>query len=1260
MNLFKVITTAVAMSASFALAQDAPYTPNPDWEAPENLHQNRETARAFFVPYASNEEAFKGHRDDSSFVIPLNGDWKFHWSPQPSARPLDFAKPSFDVSKWDTIDVPSNWQMRGYGIPVYSNQRYTIVRNWPYVMTPPRNADEKNYSTPKAEPNAVGSYRRDIDIPTDWDGREVFIQFDGVDSFFYLFVNGEKVGFSKDSRTAAIFNISPYLKPGKNVIAAEVYRYSDGTYLECQDMWRLSGIFRDVFLYSTPKLQVRDFFVHTNFPQKADGMSDYSSSQLKVDVDLRNLAKISTDYKISAKLYNAAKQEVASLSPAAGSLEPGKESQVSLKADIKNPALWSAEKPNLYRLIISLENKAGESTEIVSKHIGFRDIKLLNGRFLVNGMPVKLKGVNRHESSHANGHSVTEAECREEILLMKRGNINHIRNSHYPQPAYFYDLCDEYGIYVCDEANIESHGYYYGKESLSHPKEWEAQTLWRNINMVEQSKNHPSIVIWSYGNEAGPGKNFEVVQDWVKQRDPSRLTQYERNNSLADLRSNQYPSVDWSRDTAAKKLDKPWYVSEYAHILCNSMGNLQDYWDAFDSSDSIIGGGIWEWIYQSYDQEVTLPDGSKVKRQAYGGNYGDYPNDGIFCIKGVIYSDRSPSPVYAEVRKAQQNVAFSISKNSGKNGVELSIKNKHLFTNLDEYDISWTLSQDGSKIISSGTIAAAAAPLQSVTVNIPASELLKSPLAAGYDYFLSVNAKLKSDTNWAKKGHVIATEQFELNNLKIAATAPAISGDKLSVGLQANALCIKGKNFSVNIDKATAGLSNYKVGEQELIGSTPSLLINAFRAPLANDQWIMNTWLQSGLRQLEHSASPLQVEELPSGAVRVRSMVRSQGTHKERLDHYVSGDGQLVETGELAEGDFHFNTQLIYTILPDGSINIQSKIVSNNSGLILPKLGFALQLPKQYNRTTWYGRGEGENYPDRKASAPMGIFERSVNAMVEKYPKPMEMGNRMDTRWVALTNESGAGLLVAAAAGDEFNFSALPFSADTILRASHPQDLTPSDSTHLSIDALTLGLGGASCGPVPMARDIPRAVPIKFSISLRPLAAGADKAAIGSRALPAQAQGKLWELSSNEQQKESISIEFVSSELPNTGAGENMIDGKVESYWHSMKGVTLASYPHDVRLKLGKPRTIAGLSYQAADISDAQIKDYAIYISQDGENWGEPIHKGNLTAGAGKQQILLTTPVKANYLRLVGLSSQTGGDSASISELQIIEEEEQK
>lgn len=1468
MSILKTITAALAMAGAIAAGQGA-YEPNPDWENPQNLFQGREESRAFFVPFANKGEALKGKRQDSSLVISLNGNWKFHWSPQPSERPTDFYKPEYDVSGWKEIDVPSNWQMRGYGVPIYSNQSYTFVRDWPRVMSAPRNEREKEYTTPKTEPNAVGSYRRNVDLPADWDGRRVFIQFDGVDSFFYLFVNGRKVGFSKDSRTAAVFDITPYVHPGSNVIATEVYRYSDGSYLECQDMWRLSGIFRDVFLFSTPQTLVRDFFVHTDFPTKEDGTTDFSRSDLSIDVDVNNRSAEDGRYAIEAELLDAAGAPAASFRPASGTVKAGENVRAGIAAQVANPALWSAEKPNLYRLVIYLKNGKGEVTETISRKIGFRKVELSHGRFLVNGMPVKLKGVNRHESQHANGHTVTEEECRAELVLMKRGNINHIRNSHYPQPSYFYELCDELGIYVCDEANIESHGYYYGAESLSHPIEWRAQHVWRNKNMVEQSKNHPCVVIWSYGNEAGPGENFAAVRDWIKRRDTSRLTQYERNNDLADLCSNQYPSVNWAREIASRKLLKPWYISEYAHILCNSMGNLKDYWDAIDSSDSIIGGGIWEWIHQSYDQEVALPDGRKITRQSYGGDNGAKPNDGIFCIKGVIYSDRTPTPLYEEIRKVQQNAAFSYrgTADDGRS-IRIGIRNKHLFTNLNEFDGTWQLAAEGSEVIASGSFRADVAPLQDGEAVIPANEIPREKLRNDRRYFLNVSLRLRNKTDWADAGYAIAAEQLEMptdfNGFSPKNQIMQLDdAKKLEVRNQDDRMLVIGSNFSVSVDKATGGIKNYIVNGQELIGGKPTISLNAFRAPLANDKWAMNQWLSRGLRRLVHTASPLIAERVSEGVVRVSCDVTSRGVRKESLDSrdYDKGGFSLTDNGPVSEKDFHFTTQLVYTIMPNGYIFVQAGVVPSKSKLVLPRLGYMFQLPERFSHVKWYGRGPGENYPDRQAGAPIGIYDKTVEGMVERYPLPMEMGNRMETRWVALTDDSGAGLLVASGQGETVNFSALPYTPQALFEAAHPDELKRAGSTVLNVDAVTLGLGGASCGPPPLNRDVPLSAPTTFVFSLRPLLPGDDIAETGRKALPlagavtltrdslgymhascasqdavihitlpngdsaiytepflqreegivrayATSEGCLnststyqhvdtwrpdnllriadcsstsgrsespWSLidgrsdtywhtewhapaaqyphhvtidlgvdselrgftitprqgrassrvrkvafylshdgltwaekpactlemadGDNEQTvmlpepetakfvkmvclepmtpgepyaaiaeltpivtrivgeypaRAFFSVSYVSSELPEGGAARNALDGNPDTFWHTMKGVTVSSYPHDIRIDLGGERKLRGITCRSAPIEGARVKDYEVYVSMDGENWGTPVGRGSLENKTDVQQAFFFAPASARFIRFVALSSHSGGDHAAISELDII------
>jgi len=548
-----------------AAAPDAPS--GQEWESEQRLGLNKEKPHATFSSYADVESAKKILPEFSQYRVSLDGAWKFHWVKRPEERPVDFFKPEFDVSGWKEIAVPSSWQMQGYDVPVYSNQAYLFRRDWPRVMgEPPRRF------TTFLSRNPVGSYRRDFEVPASWDGREVFINFDGVDSFFYLWINGQYVGFSKDSRSPAEFNITRFLKPGKNVVAAEVYRFSDGSYLEDQDMWRLSGIFRSVAIHSKDKIHVRDLFVQTTPAASEEG------GQWKLSVAVDIAASDGKPIRMDAMLYDEAGKEVTPLSG----------------DHYAHPALWSAETPNLYTLVVKLTDADGKVRDIVSTHVGFRDVKIVDGVFLVNGKAVKFKGVNRHENFPRTGHALTHADMELDMKRLKQANVNHVRTSHYPNDPYWYYLCDKYGIYLMDEANIESHGYYYGKESLSHPKAWEAAHVDRIMAMVERDKNHPSVTIWSLGNEAGPGQNFVAGNAAIKARDLSRPTHYERNNDIVDMDSNQYPSVGWTRSKAAQKDHrKPFYISEYAHIMNNGMGNLADYWDAIEKSDNIFVASIW-------------------------------------------------------------------------------------------------------------------------------------------------------------------------------------------------------------------------------------------------------------------------------------------------------------------------------------------------------------------------------------------------------------------------------------------------------------------------------------------------------------------------------------------------------------------------------------------------------------------------------------------------------------------------------------------
>jgi len=1063
-----------------AAAPDAPS--GQEWESEQRLGLNKEKPRATFNSYADVESAKKILPEFSRYRVSLDGAWKFNWVKRPEERPVDFFKPGFDVSGWKEIAVPSSWQMQGYDVPVYSNQAYLFKRDWPRVMgEPPRRF------TTFVNRNPVGSYRRDFKIPASWDGREVFINFDGVDSFFYLWINGRYVGFSKNSRNPAEFNITRFLKPGKNVVAAEVYRFSDGSYLECQDMWRLSGIFRSVAIHSKDKTHVRDLFV-TTVP------AENGQWKLRAAMDIRQGQLI----RVDAMLYDEAGKAV---SPVSVAEEKGANGEMALVQDYAKPALWSAETPNLYTLVVKLTDAGGKVRDIVSTHVGFRDVKIVDGVFLVNGKAVKFKGVNRHENFPRTGHALTRADMELDMKRLKQANVNHVRLSHYPNDPYWYYLCDKYGLYVMDEANIESHGYYYGEESLSHPKEWEAAHVDRIMAMVERDKNHPSVTIWSLGNEAGPGNNFVAGNAAVKARDLSRPTHYERNNGIVDMDSNQYPSVGWTYAKAAQKDHrKPFYISEYAHIMNNGMGNLADYWDAIETSDNIFGAAIWEWSDQGL--EKTAADGRKFI--AYGGDFGDFPNDGQFIVKGVVYANRDPKPDFWEVKKVYQDISVA-ADDTGTGGIsgtgEIEIFNKHFFKDLSGYELAWELTGDGTVIGSGKLPAPAVAPRAKLKVKLPLPALIAKssaarPGVAGVDYRLRVGFRTTTDTILGPAGYEVAAEQLAVKNpAGDAKPALAAAGDKPSVSDNGELTTVSGKDFRAVFDRKTGGLTALEYAGKPVFKPGKGPALNVFRAPVNNDRWAMNDWFGLGLRHLEARPVSFTVEKTGGHTVRIAAISDYSGAKAERVSDYGSNKPKISATGKHLPSDAPvFRVVSAWTVYPDGSVALQSAISATGRDIPLAKVGFTMELPAAYSKAEYYGRGPEENYPDRKTGSFLGRYSRAVKDFFEPYPKPQDMANREDVSWVALRDESGSGVLFAGLG--KMSATVLPYTAGELAAAAHPTDLPANpDRTRLDLDAAVLGLGGASCGPIPIERDIVRTgAAHRFGFVIRPLRAKADAA----------------------------------------------------------------------------------------------------------------------------------------------------------------------
>lgn len=1314
-------------------------TPAPtgkEWESPEQLGLNKEQPHAWFFTFADVESARRVLPEHSSYYQPLNGTWKFHWAGNPDERPADFYQPAFDVSAWDDVTVPMQWNVTGiqkdgslkYGTPIYANQpvifKHTVaVDDWKggVMRTPPQ-----DWTTYKNR-NEVGSYRRTFDLPANWQGREVYINFDGVSSFFYLWINGQYVGFSKNSRNTASFNITPYLnEKGGNIVAVEVYRNSDGSFLEAQDMFRLPGIFRTVSLTSTAKVQVRDFRV---IP---DLNATYEDGTLRIETDLRNLDKkkikgYTLSYSLYAnKLYSDENSLVDGVNATVAVPELEKEATASTVAtlSVKHPNKWSAETPYRYTLIGTLKDKKGKTVETFSTALGFRKVEIkdtpadkdefgLAGRYYyINGKTVKLKGVNRQEINPEAGNAISHKQMEEEIMLMKQGNINHVRNSHYSCEPYWYYFCDKYGIYLEDEANIESHEYYYGKESLSHVPEFEAAHVARVMELAHSHVNHPSVVIWSLGNEAGPGKNFVSAYQALHAFDASRPVQYERNNDIVDMGSNQYPSIEWMRGAVTGKYDikYPFHVSEYAHSMGNAVGNLIDYWDAIESTNFFCGAAIWDWV----DQALYYYDSRTGDRfWAYGGDFGDKPNSGMFCMNGILLPDHSPKPAFYEVKKVYQNVGVkAVDMQKG----QIEIFNKNYFVPLTDYTIMWSLYKDGKKIEESAAFRAPRniiGPREKALYTIP---YRYDQLEGGSEYFVKVQFLLAKDMPWAKAGFVQMEEQLKV---KAAGEKPSMSAvtagqTKPQVSESADFTTIEGNGFIVKFDNKQGTIHSLEYNGQKVIQDGEGPQIDALRAPTDNDNWAYRQWFEKGLHNLKHKATDyawINAKKKGDNTIQLMYTVESQAPNAASLMGGTSGRYSVNELTDRPFGpnDFKFITNRIWTIYSDGSVELQSNITSNDASFVLARLGYVMQLPLDMQQYTYYGRGPWNNYNDRRTGSFIEMYQSTVKDQFVNFPKPQSMGNREEVRWCALTDAEGNG--VEFIANEPMSASALPWSAMDLTLAPHPYQLPEPTAVHLHLDLAVTGLGGNSCGQGgPLEPDRVKADNHSMGFIIRPvrqlaftetanvtasgnvpLSVSRNRNGMVTITTPKANAEILYTLNGSKKKQtykepfnlreggtvtacykdntaisttlsfnkiESIPMEVVyaSSQETNGGEAANLVDNDPETTWHTMYSVTVAKYPHWVDFDAGEVRTIKGFIYLPRQDGgmNGDIKDYTLQVSMDGKNWGDVVAQGSFPQEKKAQRVMLNKPVQARYLRFTGLSSQNGADFAGGAEFSVI------
>ncbi len=1017
----------ILLLACSSLPSPARQADIPDWENPRVFNINKEPAHATFVPYPDEATARRGvmafapgaaPAPGSPFVMSLNGRWKFNWVKEPSLRPVDFYRPEFDVSKWKEIKVPANWEFEGYGTPIFLNIIYPFKRDAPKVMGEP----PKDWTT-YDERNAVGSYRRTFNVPEGWSGRETFLVLRGVNSACYVWVNGQKVGYSEDSRLPAEFNVTKYLRSGENTVAVEVYRFSDGSYLEDQDFWRLSGIFRDVELVSRASLHVRDFYARTLYLDEG-----VRSAYLSVEVKVRNTSSRRQTFEIERKLLDARGVAVPGTVVSLSAAPAGGEDSLDMSMSVPKPLRWSAEEPNLYTLVLTLKDSRDRVLEVIPWRVGFRTSEIRNGQILVNERPVVIKGVNRHEHDPDLGQVTTREMMLKDVLLMKRYNINAVRTSHYPNDERWYALCDEYGLYVQDEANIESHGYGANdKQRVSDGEDFTDAHVERVRRMIERDKNHVSIFLFSLGNEAGWGRNLAAAYAWVKQNHPELVIVYEGGASVhSDAFNPMYTKPQnllkyWEQ----KGEGKPFYLVEYAHALGNSVGNLQEYWTVLESRENFHGGFIWDWVDQTFRKKTA--EGRDL--WAYGGDYGDRPNDGNGG-DGLVFADRRVQPELEEVKKVYQFIKV---ERAGREPNRIRVRNKHLFSDLSYAEGTWELTEDG-KVIQRGSLPRLRTPAgQSEELTLPLRLLAPKP---GVEYHLKVTFALAADTPWAKKGHVVAWDQYLVQH-ELAQGPPdraASHAQELNVSETDDAVTLRGRRFLARVGKKSGALEAYEYDGRPLIAGP--LTHNFWRAPLDNDRGNqmlkrLGVWRTGGA---------------------VREVLRSHVLRK--------GPGEVEVITEVALAAGASRVLTTFSFYGDGSIDLAVAFRPSVEVNEVPRLGMQVLVPGEFRHVEWYGNGPHETYVDRRSGAAVGLYRSNVDEMWTPYVEPQENGNRTDVRWVTFTNAAGAGLRAVGLPTQTINFSAWPFPMSELERAKHSAEIQMSKEITVNLDYMQRGVGG--------------------------------------------------------------------------------------------------------------------------------------------------------------------------------------------------------
>ena len=1271
-----------------------------EWDDPLKTSVNRETAHTIAIPMASEADIAQNDMTLSPYFQSLNGTWKFMWVGKPTSAKEEWCAKEYNDASWTDIDVPSSWQVWGvnhgksWDKPLYVNwvwYPFSYNKSTFSVM-----ADRPSYYTYNSSmPNPVGTYRRTFTIPAEWKGRDVYARFNSVGHGYYLWVNGQRVGYSEDSYLPSEFKITDYLQEGENTIALQVYRFTSGSFLESQDYWRLTGIHRGCFLWSAPKTQIRDYFFTTDLD------ATYTNAKANVKVDIQGTGnKEGETMTLEAKIMDGG----SAIATATESFNAGSGSaaaSLSLDMNVTAPKKWSAEAPNLYDLVLTLKDAQGNVVDRRGGKVGFREVSIgNNGALLINGKRMVFHGVNRHDFSPTNGRAITPEEIEQDILCMKRLNINAIRTSHYPNDPVFYDLCDKYGMYVLAEANVECHS----ERSLSSNTKFKNAMVERSQNHVRWMRNHVCIFMWSFGNESGDGNNFAAVQTAIKALDKTRLTHYEGASKYADVTSSMYWDYNGIKSKGEQQKDRPHIQCENSHSMGNSMGNVREMFDLYDNANYACLTGEFIWDFK--DQGLLTKSSTGKEYWAYGGDFGDNPNDGNFCINGLVHPDWTWTSKCYNTKKIYQPLEFSIVnlKNS-----TFRIKNKLAFLPSSTYDVSYQIMDEEGNVLSSAPITTdvAAGKTQTITIDLSAVTEATTPTnsleattpavstAGSKEYFIYFCAKQREKTAWADAGYVVAEEKLQLQS----ATKPMkdlsfASAEALTVAETNSAITVSGANFKATFNKNKGTLSGYTYDGVSMIGSGKYMQLNAFRLPTDNDGGKKGSWDALGLPKLGTTG-------------------KGTGTKVTTADDAKTVTVNMTST--YGSGANTMDVTLSFIVCADGTIMVNSLIRPQNVGAIIPKLGFRLEMPKEMEQLTWFGRGPWDSYRDRKEACLPAIYESTVTDQYEEYILPQEHGTKQEVRWMAVTNSDGLGLLFAAP--DQMAASAVHFRPEDNYtnsneRKKHTYEFVKCANSVVNLDAVTRGLGNNSCGPDVMDKYELKAANTSFRFFIIPLKAGVKAAEAARVSMPVclpvsverNTSGKLkmstktsgatiwYSIDGGEYQKYTtvitnnanctvtaycsaeglmdspvVSYDFdayvnksawkvVSADSYQSGnEAKYAIDGSTTTFWHTQWSPSEPNCPHNIVIDMGTNYNVSAITYLSRQDGNenGMVKGYEVYLSTDNKTWGTAVVSGEFKKTTALQVAKLSSPKTARYMKFVAKSEINGRAWTSAAEIGI-------